>query len=128
VFPIASVDILRRRLADALAAMAEALDPACAERLPEKIAAPMTLVTQMRPVFRAHRLVRRRHPVPPLEWIDTLAACEAPVLALVARAESPGAVRKALGTARQSMREPAQIGPALAALKTALDAANPSLP
>jgi hypothetical protein len=120
VFPIPSVDILRRRLANALAAMSEALDPEAPERLPEKVAGPMILVRQMRPVFRAHRVARHRAAVQPLDWIDALAACEAPVLALVASGETPGAVRKALSAARKALREPAEIGPALAALRELL--------
>ncbi len=124
VFPIQSVDILRRRLAGALAAMAEALDPETAERLPEKVAGPMLLVTQMRPVFRAHRLARRRAALQPVEWIDALAACEAPVIALASRGETPGAVRQAIGAARKAMREPAQIGAALVALRDALSRAQ----
>ncbi len=120
VFPIPSVDILRRRLAGALAAMSESLDPEAAERFPEKVAGPMALVKQMRPVFHAHRFVRRRAELQPLDWIDALAACEAPVLALVAQGATPGAVRQAIGAARKAMREPAQIGPTLNALREAL--------
>ncbi len=120
VFPIPSADILRRRIAVALAAMSEAMDPAVAERFSEKVAGPMILVRQMRPVFRAHRVVHRRAELQPLAWIDTLAACEAPVLALLARGETPGAVRKAIGAARKAVREPAALGAALDALLAAL--------
>lgn len=124
VFPIPSADILRRRIAGALAAMSEALDPATAERRPQAIIGSMGLVRQMVPVFRAHgiahRLARRRETPPHATWIAALLACEAPVLALVEGGQTPGAVRKAIGTARKAMREPGEIGPALAALAAAL--------
>jgi uncharacterized membrane protein YccC len=132
VFPIPSVDILRRRIAGALAAMSEALDPATTERRPQAIVGTMGLVRQMLPVFRAqgiaHRLARRRDAPRPATWIAALLACEAPVLALVERGQAPGAVRKAIGTARKAMREPDEIGPALAALRGALESAGPSSP
>jgi len=129
VFPIPSVDILRRRIAAALAAMSEALDPDAAQRRPQAVIGALALVRQMRPVFRAqgvahrlaHRLARRRAPPRPALWIDALLACEAPLLALVERGEAPGAVRKAIGAARKAMRDPGDIGPALAALGAALE-------
>jgi len=130
VFPIPSADILRRRIAGALAAMSQALDPQAAERRPQDIVGAMALVRQLKPVFRTHavarRLARRRDTAPPAQWIESLLACEAPVLALVARGETPGRVRQAIGAARQAMREPDQIGAALAALREAVDAAPPS--
>ena len=121
VFPIRSTDVLRRRVADALAAMAEAMDPANADRGPARIATAIAQVEQLRPSFHARRLVLRRwRPLQPVDWIDTLSACRAPAMALVARGETPGAVRKAIGAARQAMREPAGIGPALEALRQVL--------
>jgi len=123
VFPIPSQDILRRRVAGALAAISEALDPQAAERRPEAIAGAMIRVRQMRPVFRAYRFARPSSAPRPADWIDTLLACEAPVLALAGRGQAPGAVRKAVGAARKAMREPAEIGPALAALREALERA-----
>jgi uncharacterized membrane protein YccC len=132
VFPIPSADILRRRIAGALAAMSEALDPGAAERRPQAVVGAMALVRQMQPVFRAHgvvhRLARRRTPQRPALWIDALLACEAPLLALVERGEAPGAVRRAIGAARKAMREPDEIGSALAALRGTLEAAGPSSP
>ncbi|MFL6626591.1 MAG: FUSC family protein, partial [Vitreoscilla sp.] len=132
VFPIPSADILRRRIAGALAAMSEALDPDAAERRPQAVVGAMALVRQMQPVFRAqgvaHRLARRRAPPRPTLWIDTLLACEAPLLGLVERGEAPGAVRKAIGTARKALREPDEIGAALAALRGTLETAGPPSP
>jgi hypothetical protein len=132
VFPIPSADILRRRIADALAAMSEALDPDAAERRPQAIIGAMALVRQMKPVFRAHgiahRLAHRREAPRPALWIDALLACEAPVLALVERKEAPGTVRRAIGAARKVMREPDEIGSALAALREVFEASTPSSP
>jgi len=56
-----------------------------------------------------------------VDWINTLTACRASAIALVERGEAPGAVRKAIGSARKAMREPAEILPALMALRQALD-------
>ena len=121
VLPIRSTDVLRRRLADALAAMSEALDPQRAARGPQPVVAALRRVEQLRPSFHARRLALRRwQALQPADWIDALVACEAPVVALVERGEAPGAVRQAIGAARKAMREPAEVGPALAALKQAL--------
>ena len=122
VYPIRSTDVLRKRLAEALAAMSEALDPQVAERRADGVVAAVKRVEQLRPSFRArHLALRRWQPLQPLDWIAALAACEAPIVALAERRETPGAVRKAVGAARKAMREPAEIGPALAALRQALE-------
>ena len=130
VFPIPSTDILRRRIANALAAMSAALDPQATERPTQDIIGAINLVRQMTPVFRAHglahRLARRPDAAWPALWIDSLLACEAPVLVLVERGQTPGAVRQAIGAARRTMREPDEIGAALAALRAALEAAAKS--
>ena len=121
VYPISATDVLRKRIAEALAAMSEALDPQVEGRGPGAVVAAMKRVAQLRPSFRArHLALRRWQPLQPVDWIDALAACEAPVVALAERGETPGAVRKAVGAARKAMREPAEIGPALAALREAL--------
>ena len=117
VYPISATDVLRKRIAEALAAMSEALDPQVEGRGPAAVVAAMKRVEQLRPSFRArHLALRRWQPLQPVAWIDALAACQAPVVALAERGETPGAVRKALGAARKAMREPAEIGPALAAV------------
>jgi len=122
VYPIRSTDVLRRRLADALAAMGEAMDPQTATRGGDTIVAAIAQVEQLRPSFHArHLALRRWQAVQPVDWINTLTACRAPVIALVERGEAPGAVRKAIGSARKAMREPAEILPALMALRQALD-------
>ena len=121
VLPIRSIDVLRRRIAGALAAMSEALDPQAGERRSRDVVLAVSQVAQLRPAFRAHGLMPRRWKLPQAgDWIAALAACEAPIVALVERGETPGAVRKAIGVARKAMREPAQIGPALATLRDVL--------
>ena len=122
VLPVRSTDVLRRRIADALAAMSAALDPQRSERGVDGLRATIARVEQLRPSFRArHLALRRWQPLQPVDWIVTLDACVAPVVALAERGETPGTVRKAVGAARQAMREPAQIGPALQALRQALE-------
>jgi hypothetical protein len=122
VYPIRSTDVLRRRLADALAAMGEAMDPQTDTRRGDAIVAAIAQVEQLRPSFHArHLALRRWQAVQPVDWINTLTACRAPAIALVERGEAPGVVRKAIGSARKAMREPAEILPALMALRQALD-------
>ena len=123
VFPIRSTDILRKRIAEALVAMSAALDPQLAERRPDDVVAAIKRVEQLRPSFRArHLALRRWQPLQPVDWIDALLACRAAVVALVERRETPGNVRQAVGAARKAMREPAEIGPALGALREVLGA------
>jgi uncharacterized membrane protein YccC len=122
VLPIRSTDVLRKRIAEALAAMSEALDPQVAERGPQAVVAALKRVEQLRPSFRArHLALRRWQPLQPVDWIDTLLACRDAVVALADRGETPGVVRKAVVAARKAMREPAEIGAALAALRQALE-------
>jgi len=125
VLPVRSTDVLRKRIAETLAAMSGALDPQAAERRPGAIDAAMKRVKQLRPSFHARRLALRRwQSLQPVDWIDALCACEAPVVALARRGETPGAVRKAVGAARQAMTDPAQIRDALEALRRALERAG----
>jgi len=122
VLPVRSTDVLRKRIAETLAAMSEALDPQAAEHRPGAIVDAMKRVEQLRPSFRARRLALRRwQPVQPMDWIEALAACQAPVVALAERGETPGAVRKAVGAARKAMADPAQVGAALEALRQVLE-------
>ncbi|HEY4079749.1 MAG TPA: FUSC family protein [Burkholderiaceae bacterium] len=118
VLPVHSTDVMRRRVADALAAMGEALDPAQAERKPDRFVAQMAAVERVAPAFRAARLATRRwRTLQPADWVDQLERCRKPALALIEKGETPGAVRKAIGEARKSMREPQAIAPALEALR-----------
>ena len=71
VLPIRSTDVLRRRIADALAAVSEALDPQASERRPDRIVAAIRQVEQVRPSFHArHRVLRRWQPLQPVDLID----------------------------------------------------------
>lgn len=122
VWPVRSSDVLRRRLADALAAMAEAMDPAQPERTPAGMAAAMDQIEAMAAPFRAsRRFLRRVRALQPADWIDTLLACRAPAIDIIVRGETPGRVRQAIGAARKSLREPEALLPALQQLRQALD-------
>ena len=121
VLPVRSTDVLRRRIADALAALSEAFDPATPRRTAGPFLARLAGVDELAPAFRAARRVSRSSGgARPADWIDALAACRAPAVASIERGETPGAVRKAVGAARKAMREPAAIGPALEELRRVL--------
>ncbi|OOG49103.1 FUSC family protein [Rhodanobacter sp. C01] len=121
VLPVRSTAVLRRRIADALATISDALDPATPARMSDEIAAAVASVEQMAPAYRASRLLTRnfRHPQP-ADWVDTLVACRDSAIALIEKGEAPGPVRRALGAARKSMREPDEILPALQDLRRSL--------
>ena len=121
VLPVRSTAVLRRRIADALAALSDALDPAATQRSPDGFIASIAAVEQLAPAFRAGRLVTKRmRVVQPADWVDELIACRGPALALIDRHETPGAARRAIGTARKAMREPREILAALKALESSL--------
>lgn len=121
VLPVRSTGVLRRRLADALAALAEALDPATPLRKPHAFMAALASLEQLRPAFHASRLVTRRFRAEqPADWVDTLVACRDPAVSLIEKGETPGAVRRAVGAARKAMRDPAEVLPALRALQRSL--------
>jgi len=121
VLPVRSTDVLRRRLADALAAMAEATDPATPERSPARVAKALDELADMAAPFRAaRRYARGFRTVQPADWVDTLLACRAPVIELIARGETPGRLRQAIGAARKSLREPDTLLPALQQLRQTL--------
>ena len=121
VLPVRSADVARRRIADALAALSEAFDPATPQRDARRFLARLSGVEEVAPGLRVARHVLRARPGPkPADWIDALAACRAPAVALIARGETPGSVRKAVGAARKAMREPEAVGSALEDLRRAL--------
>ncbi|KRE88665.1 hypothetical protein ASG87_08785 [Frateuria sp. Soil773] len=125
VLPVRSTDVLRRRLADALAALGEALDPATAPHDTTAFMHALDAVDALAPAFRTARTLGRRPRWRlPADWIDALAACRAPAVALIDRGATPGAVRRAVGAARQALREPERLLPALEALRGALEAAD----
>lgn len=115
VLPVRSTAILRRRIADALAMLSDALDPATPATAPDAFAAAVAQVEQVAPAFRAGRLATRRFvSVQPADWVDALSACREPAIVLIEQGQAPGGVRRAIGTARLALREPEQL---LAALR-----------
>lgn len=121
LLPVRSTDVLRRRLADALAALGEALDPATAQRSPVRFIHELDAVEALAPAFRAARgLGLRPHWRQPADWIDALAGCRASAVALIETGTTPGNVRRAVGTARQALRQPECLLDALTALRDSL--------
>jgi len=121
VYPVRSTGVLRRRIANALAALSDALSAAPSERQTTTFIATLDQVEQVAPPFRAsRRALQRLRPNHPADWIDTLLACRIPALALIEGGEAPGHVRKALGAARKALREPENLLPALQQLRQTL--------
>jgi hypothetical protein len=120
VLPIRSTGVLRRRIADALAALAAALGPASAGK-PDAFFAALHAVEQVAPAFRAtRRIAHRVLPERPADWIETLVHCREPAGKLIEQGSAPPNVQRALAQARRSLREPEQILPALQQLHTCL--------
>ena len=117
VLPVRSSDVLRRRMAGALAALGEALDPAVERRDAATFMHALDDVQSLAPAFRAARMFGLRQPA---SWIDALSACRAPALALIEQSATPGNVRRAVGAARQALREPERLLNALEALRDSL--------
>jgi uncharacterized membrane protein YccC len=117
VLPVRSTDVLRRRLADALAALGEALDPAVERRDAAAFVRALDDVESLAPAFRAAGMLRLRQQA---DWIDVLSACRAPALTLIEQGTTPGNVRRAVGAARQALREPERLLDALKALRDSL--------
>lgn len=125
VFPVRSTAVLRRRLADALAILTDAFDPATPSRNAGDFAAALAHVQEVAPAFRAVRIVTRRlRSLQPADWVDALLACQQPATRLLERGETPGAVRKAVGAARKALREPDALKPALLQLRQMLVATS----
>jgi len=121
VFPVRSTSAVRRRIADALLSLSHALDPATSVRRPDDFVAAVAAVKQMAPAFRASRLVTRHfRTIQPADWMDTLVACIDPAITLIEKGETPGSVRRAIGAARKSIREPGEILRALQELRRSL--------
>ncbi|GCD98489.1 FUSC family protein [Embleya hyalina] len=121
ILPIRTVDILRRRVADALAALTPILagppgisgTPPPSDHPVHRFDAAVAALHPLEPALRAHhRLVRRRRPGPhPVQAIDAVRACVGPAhrLAEAAPGHTPtaeartavaanvGAVRRAIG-------------------------------
>jgi len=120
VLPVRSTDVLRRRLADALAALSEALDPATEQRSAARFTAALDRVEEVTPPFRAARLLLRRRAMHPADWADTLLDCREPAKALIDQGATPGRLRQAVGAARRALREPDTLLPLLRALRADL--------
>ena len=121
VVPVRSTAVLRRRIADALAALSDALDPAKPDRTPDAFVAALVRVDQVGAAFRASRFVTSRiGRTNPADWIDALTACRAPAVALIETGETPGAIRKKVGAARKALLDPPTLLPALEDLRATL--------
>ena len=123
VLPVRSTAALRRRIADALAALSDALDPAKSERRPDAFVAALARVEQVGAAFYATRFVTSRTGrANPADWIDALMACRAPALSLIEAGETPGAIRRSVGAARKAVQQPPELLAALTELRRALAA------
>lgn len=119
VLPVRSTDVVRRRLADALLALSESFD----SRSTDAFEASVVQLQQLAPAFRARRMLWRRG-VQPAAWIDEVAAFVPILPAVAASSSSLGDVRRAVGAARRSLRDPATLLPALRDVRAALAAAE----
>ena len=118
VLPVRSGAVLRRRLADALACLSEALDPAILERSEEEFVAALGAVEQLLPAFNtAHLLTRYLTFENPASGAIVLLTCKKIAINMIQEKQTPPTVRRAVGAARQSLREPAEIMSAMLALK-----------
>lgn len=121
VLPVSSNGVLRRRMADALAALSQALDPATPDRSPDAFVAALDEVEQLAPTFKAARLATRRfRAVQPADWIDELVALRDSAVKVIAMDVAPSSVRQAVGVARKALREPVEIAGALQGLREEL--------
>ena len=128
VYPLPSRDVLRRRMANALAILADAFDPATPTVSKGAVAAAFAQLEEVAPAFRALRWASRRlQAAQPADWIDALQACQTPAGRLIEAEQAPVAVRTALGVARKALREPVALTTALHDLQATLDAACPTL-
>jgi hypothetical protein len=66
---------------------------------------------------RGHAIFRALQPA---DWVDALLACREPAVALIDSEATPGGVRRAIGTARKAMLEPAEFLSALQSLRRTL--------
>lgn len=114
VYPVRSRAVLRRRLADLLAILADGFDPATPARSGAEFMHALAQVDELAPAFRASRLATRRwQATQPADWIDRMNACAQPAIALLEQGVAPGEVRRSVGVARKALREPEQLLPAL---------------
>jgi hypothetical protein len=127
VLPVRSTDVMRRRIADALSAFSESLDPDMPSRESSRFVSAIDRVEQIAPAFRASRFATGRYrATQPADWVDALVACRAPAVALIDQRQTPGDVRKAISAARKAMREPGKILEALQKLRNVLVGREPT--
>ncbi|MEO8459470.1 MAG: FUSC family protein [Dokdonella sp.] len=121
VLPVRSIGVLRRRIANALAELSDALDPAISNRTSYAFVEVIADIEQLAPAFRASRLVTRYFRTQqPADWIDALMTCRDPAIALIEKSATPAPVRRAVGAARKALREPDEILSALQDLSAAM--------
>ena len=126
LLPVRSTAVLRRRIADALAALSAALDPANTERTPAPFSVALDDLARIAPSFRALRAATGRWRQPqPADWIDALLDCSERAIALINSGATPPETRRAVGAARKAQLEPATLLPALRALRQALPDSQP---
>ena len=126
LLPVRSTAVLRRRIADALAALSAALDPENPARTPASFAAALDDLARIAPSFRALRAATGRWRQPqPADWIDALLACREGAIALINSGATPAETRRAVGAARKAQLEPVTLLPALRALRQALPDSQP---
>ncbi|MEO5561039.1 MAG: FUSC family protein [Dokdonella sp.] len=114
VLPVRSTAVMRRRIADALASLADGLDPAKNARTSNDFIAAVARADQVAPAFRASRwMTKTFQRVQPAEWVDTLASCRELAATIIDAGETPGSVRRAVGAARKAIRDPSARSTAL---------------
>jgi hypothetical protein len=124
VLPVRSTGILRRRMADALASLASALDRQQPTRSADAFVVALNAVEQIAPAFRFTRYIAHRVRLErAADWVDVMLDCRTPGCRLIEQGTAPAGVHQALGQARRAMREPEKILPALQQLHASLHAA-----
>jgi hypothetical protein len=124
VLPVRSIGVLRLRIANALAELSTALDPATPSPNPQAFVAAIERVEEVAPAFRAGRRFSNRFAATqPADWIDALQALAEPAAALIESGKTLPGLRSEVGKARRALREPAEILPALQALQRLLETA-----
>ena len=128
IYPLRSTAVLRRRIADVLALLADAFDPNTTGPGLEGIDAAFSRLHEVAPSFRALRRVSNRlQPAQPADWIDAVMSCQQPARVLIEQQTAPSDVRMAIGLARQALRQPVALAEALQTLSATLQAACPTL-
>lgn len=128
VYPLRSTAVLRRRIADVLVLLGDAFDPEMPVVPQEVLDAAFTRIREVAPSFRALRWVTGKlKPAQPADWIDATLACQGPARERIEQHQTSSEIRRAVGMARRSLREPATLSWALMALLATLQARCPTL-